>query len=185
MQNKEQFLIGKIHKGDKEAFRELYDLYYTSLCRHAYSFVDDRAVAEDIVQDVFFNLWEKRKSLNIENSLVAYLYRTVYYQSMKYLRRKILEQDHLQEAKLKLREAEILYKRNEFPFSQLDQKVLKEEIKTALDNLPEKTRKVFILSRKHELKNKEIAEHLEINLKTVEYHVSKALLYLREKLIGN
>lgn len=182
MDKKEHEIISKLQHGSKIVFRELFERYYLSLCKYANTLVDNPIEAEDIVQDIFFNLWEKRKSLNIEHSLSAYLYRTVYYQSLKILRKKSIEGANIEDLKIKMKEAEIFYKHYESPFSKLDHKILKLAIKNAIENLPEKTKEVFILSRKKNLKNREIAEFLNISIKTVEYHITKALEIVKDKL---
>lgn len=182
MDKKENLLVNRIKKGDEEAFRELYQQYYTVLCMHAHSVINDVTVSEDIVQEVFFSLWLKRKSLIIEQKLSTYLYRTVYYQCIKYLRRKSLELKFAAEKKYQLREAEMLYKHGDLPYAHINQHELKNQINNTIQELSEKTKEIFILSRKHELKNHEIAEKLNISIKTVEYHIAKALVKLREKL---
>jgi RNA polymerase sigma-70 factor, ECF subfamily len=182
MKNEEHALIYRVTKGNEEAFEELFNLFYTNLCRHAQSIVRQKDVAEDIVQEVFYGLWQKRASLNIEHTLSAYLHRTVYYQCMKYLRRKSLEKNANTDNKYRLLEGEILYKQSEQPFSEIQQKDLKNEINKGIENLPEKTKEIFILSRKYSFKNKEIAERLDIDIKTVEYHMAKALVALRKRL---
>ena len=121
MKNEEHVIISRVIKGDEEAFEELFKLFYTNLCKHAYSIIHQKDIAEDIVQEVFFGLWQKRTSLNIEHALSAYLYRTVYYQCMKYLRRKTLEKKAATDDRYRLLEGEILYTQGEQPFSGIQQ----------------------------------------------------------------
>jgi DNA-directed RNA polymerase specialized sigma24 family protein len=70
-------LLRKIRRGDSEAFRRLFDRWYTPMCRHALMFVGDEQVAEDIVQELFIRLWIRREQLNITTSVRSYLYRSV------------------------------------------------------------------------------------------------------------
>lgn len=162
---------------------ELFRKYYKILRAYAYRLSGDKYVAEDIVQDVYYELWKKRDELVMENAIKFYLFRSIYTKTLNYLNSKNytdreafeestegrIQQIYLQ-SQLSDQESELMYKE------------LQAKVNAVIDSLPEQCKKVFLLSRKYELKNREIAEQLEISVKTVEKHISKALSVLRLSL---
>ena len=88
MNNIDLDIIKRIKRGDKEIFRKLFDIYYQRLYLYAKSYVEETSVSEDIIQDLFFYIWEKRKELIINSSVSSYLYRAVHNRSIQYLRHK-------------------------------------------------------------------------------------------------
>ena len=149
------------------------------LCVYAESIVRDRDVAEDLVQNVFCLLWEKRERMDICESLKSYLYRSVYNAALNVLKHE----------KVKLAFVEFLQKQNvksenniEFFFDEDKQNQLVKEIKRAIDTLPGQCREIFILSRFAGKKNHEIAENLNISTRTVETQLYRAMKRLREEL---
>jgi RNA polymerase sigma-70 factor (ECF subfamily) len=164
-------------------FKKLFSDYYIRLCDYAESFVSDSSIAEDIVQDIFFKLWDKKDDMYIDVSINAYLYRAVHNASIHYLRHKKVSQKHAEYHKIKLQEAELLY------YSTLDttsKDIQSDELekltRDAINSFPDKTKEVFLFSREENLKNQEIADRLNLSLKTVEYHISKALVGLKKAL---
>ena len=159
------------------AFEQLFKMHFRGLHAYAYTIVKDDAVAEDIVQNVFFKVWEKRELLEIESSHKAYLYKAVYHDSLNYLKHKKVKAAHAMH---------VVHQAND-KVENTSGKVLttelKERIHGALNELPEQCRTVFQMSRFEELKYREIAEMLEISPKTVENQMGKALKLLRVKLI--
>jgi RNA polymerase sigma-70 factor, ECF subfamily len=158
----------------EETFEQVFKAHYPALHAYAHVILKDAESAEEIVQTVFLNLWEKRHSLQINISLKAYLYKAVYHQSLNQLKHLKVRQ-RFQEASLKASSSlsqQIEGEENE----------LLERIRATMDALPEKCRMVFQLSRFEELKYAEIAERMGISLKTVEAHMSKALKTLRTDL---
>lgn len=161
----------------------LFRKYYKILRAYAYRLSGDKDMAEDIVQDVYYELWKKRDELVLEEAIKFYLFRSIYTKTLNYLQSKgytdreafeqstegRIQQIYLQ-SHISDQESELIYKE------------LQKEVDTAINSLPEQCKKVFILSRKHELKNREIAEQLGISVKTVEKHISKALSILRLSL---
>jgi len=179
----EKQLLAGLRHGDEKVFRHLFDLYYQRLFLYAFSYGEDNAVSEDIVQEVFFNLWEKRKELIITVSLSSYLFRSVHNRSIQYLRHKKVTDNYQLNYQLKLKEADILYHTSgDYTFSEIQFKEIEKIIKATFESLPDKTKEIFSLSRNHVNTNKEIADKLNIDIKTVEYHITKALGILREAL---
>jgi len=176
MESQEKNIVRLIRKGDKAIFRRLYDLYYHRLLLYAKSYLDTDDEAEDVVQELFIHLYEKRKDVLIYSSLASYFFRSVHNKCIQLLRHRKVVAGHEENQKLKIREAEILYNSSDsFSFSEHKLKEIQQIYTRANDALPEKTREIFRLSREQLKSNKEIAGLLHIQLKTVEYHITKAL----------
>lgn len=158
------------------ALEELFKTHYLQLCNYAYIFLKDTDESEDVVQGVFYQLWKKKDSTEITTSLKSYLFTAVRNNCLKRI-------SHL---KIKNQYKEtVLHMDDKGSNNTMDRIVsreLEEEIKRAIENLPEQCRLIFTLSRQSGLKYTEIAEHLEISVKTVENQMGKALKVLREKL---
>ena len=164
----------RLQQGDEKAFEMIFKANYASLVGYALKILNDREEAEEMVQEVFVTVWEKRRELNIEVSLKSYLYRSVHNRSLNQkakanVRRMYADQ---QSDNHNHTEANTLLHHNE----------LQMQLSQALDKLPEQCRKVFELSRFEGLKYAEIATHMNIALKTVENQMGKALRILREEL---
>ena len=163
------------------AFEMLFKKLYPRLKDFAVKVVKDRDIAEDIVQEVFIKVWERRKQIEVLN-IDAYLFRILRNQCITQIKQiKVIEN-----LKFKiniLRETEEMYRidfiRNE-PYI-LVEKELEREIERTLKELPDRCREVFVLSRINGLKNREIADKLEINIKNVERHISRALKTFRSR----
>lgn len=161
-------LLKEINNGSKNAFKYLYTAYYNELCIFANSYTKDADTAEDLVQNVMVSLWEKKKNISITTSIKSYLYRCVYNQFINHYR-KVKKEFSLQE---ELR-ANIL-----IDFADEDESLTNKKIdliNTEIEKLPTKCKEVFIMSKRQGMKYKEIAEELNITLKTVEAHMCKAL----------
>jgi RNA polymerase sigma-70 factor (ECF subfamily) len=173
-------LFRKIKKGDEEAFELLFYRYYPRLFTFARDVVQSENIANDMVQDVYLKLWEKRGDLR-DISVKNLLYTMVRNQCLNYLRNKRV----INNKKVTLSEmnqVEELYGidfHSKIPEKLLEQQ-LEEEIHHVMNKLPEKSREVFRLSRIKGLKNKEIAEELNVSQKNVEKHISKALQLFRK-----
>ena len=161
---------------NKKIFEELFRTHYKPLCAFANKYLKDIDSAKEIVHDVFVRLWEKRDSIDLEKAIKTYLYTSVNNRSLNYIRdnKKFVRDDFLLENTY-----------NNDNWKETDKLIeldIQEKINATLDALPKKCQKVFRLSRYEDMKYKEIAEHLNISIKTVETHISKALKVLRENL---
>lgn len=172
-------LIQAIVAGDKRAFERLFRTWYVPLCVYAESVVKDRDGAEDLVQGVFCQLWEKREELNIRESLQAYLYRAVYHSALNSLKHE----------RVKLAFCEFTERYGERDENDIErfmdrenQELLSREIHKAIDTLPEQCREIFLLSRFSGKKSQEIADKLGISLRTVEAQLYRAMKHLKSKL---
>jgi RNA polymerase sigma-70 factor (ECF subfamily) len=172
----EKNTVKRIKQGDKEVFHKLFEIYYQRLFLYAKSYVGDTDTAKDIVQDLFINLWEKRKNLVITSSLSSYFFRAIHNRSIQFLRRKQVISRYKDRHMLKLKEAEILYNTSgDFIFSEVQFNEIHCILNRTYNSLPPKTREVFRLSREEAKSNQYIANTLNINIKTVEYYITKAL----------
>ena len=168
---------------DFAALETLFKRFYKPLRAYAFRFVGDKDLSEDVVQDVFFELWKRRESIRFEDAAVkSYLFRAVYTHALNALNKKPQNVCSLEPA----READILdqyvtsYMQNSEQSLLL--KELEEEIMSYINTLPPQCHKIFMLSRSYGLKNREIAEQLDISVKAVEKQISKALYGLKQHL---
>lgn len=165
-------LVDLIKLDDEAAFQRIYDKYVARLYASAYNLLRDQIASEEIVQELFIQLWIKRHELEIDN-LNSYLYMSVRNRVLMGLRKKKLELDN---AALEFLES------NYSSDTLIREKQMNQEIDQAIQELPDKCREIFILSRKEQLSNREIAELMNISVKTVENHITKALHKLRGSL---
>ena len=171
--DKELYL--KLKEGDERAFKALFEKYYAFLCHFASQFLNDSEMAEEIVQELFVRIWEKRESLTIETSVKHYFFKSVKNQCL----------NQLQHQKIKLRYAGKVKETSHQdidPSQNYIEVDLFERIEKSIDSMPKKRQEIFRLSREQGLKYKEIAEQLNISIKTVEAQMGLALKYLREEL---
>jgi RNA polymerase sigma-70 factor (family 1) len=166
----------QISRGDKKAFELMFNTYYQSLCNYACSMLKDIDEAEEVVQNTFFNIWNKREVLQISTSFKSYVYRAVQNDCLNKIKHGKVRSVYAADYKSSMS--------NGYADSAqvLDAKELGKQINEALDSLPEQCGIVFKLSRFENLKYSEIAEQLEISVKTVENHMGKALKLMRSQL---
>ena len=160
--------------GDERAFSALYALFSPALTRHLLTKVSDIGVAEDILHDLFLSLWRSRQQLAAIENLSAYLYSSCRYLVLAHYRKKI----HLAYS-IDVQEVDILDESMSIE-DRLHYRYLIDMVANAIENLPEKCREVFKLSRNEALSNKEIAHKMDISVSTVEKHIGKAISRLRD-----
>jgi RNA polymerase sigma-70 factor (ECF subfamily) len=163
--------------GDEAVFEKVFKTYFKALHAYAFTILRDDTIAEEMVQIVFMKIWEKKGHLALQTSLKAYLYRSVYNESMNYLKHqkvKLKYQVHTQHH---------MKQDTDNASHQMQHNELEDRLHKALNELPEGCRTIFQLSRFEELKYQEIADRLQISIKTVENQMGKALKTLRLKLI--
>lgn len=171
-----EWLAG-IRAGEESAFDAVFRAYYARMVRVSEAMVGSRAPAEEIAQEVMLELWRRRQTLGVDTSLQAYLFRATRNRTLNYLRHeKVAQRGSLFAAPEMVAQPEG------------DRGLVEAEIDVALKNaiaqLPPRCREVFELSRLHGLKYSEIAETLDISVKTVEAQMGKALKIIRERLAG-
>lgn len=166
------------HTGISEIeFEQVFKSHFKALHAYACTILKDESQAEELVQHVFFKLWEKKEQVNITQSVQAYLYRSVYNECLNYLKHQKVKKAH---------QSHTLYTSGSAsePVSKgLVAKELQQKINEALKQLPEQCRTIFQMSRFEELKYREIAEKLNLSIKTVENQMGKALKIMRMQLV--
>lgn len=169
-----------LRHGDISAFEHIYAEYYERLLNYADRLLNDIETARDVVQQVYYKMWENRQSLNIELSVKAYLFKSVYNYSLNTLAHQKNIQQYEQKQMTDFYFSEVV----QTPEAEMAlwQSDIEKALKEAIDTLPEKCREVFLLSKIEGLKNREIAEKLGISEKTVERHITIAISKLREEL---
>ncbi len=155
-------------------FEQLFKKKFKPLTIFAYKYLKDTDLAKEIVHEAFIKLWENRNSIDSNKNVNAYLYTTVSNLSLNYIRdhKKFVSTEEVFDWNVNPTDFENLAIRNE----------VTQAIVTAIDKLPPKMRKVFIMSRYENLSHKEIAQKLGISTKTVENQINKALKRLRKDL---
>ncbi|MDP3945254.1 MAG: RNA polymerase sigma-70 factor [Lutibacter sp.] len=171
----ESTLISQLKKGNEDALNHVYKLYYSQLYNYTKTLCGNDDLAKDIVQETMIKIWRKSSTLNIQSSLRGYLLKSIYYHFIDTQRRIIKETNQLNFLK-----QEALLEFSEISSDDLESIYL--AIDLEIDNLPTQCKEVFLLGKKEGLKYKEIADKLNISIKTVERHMSIALKKLRKKL---
>jgi RNA polymerase sigma-70 factor (ECF subfamily) len=167
----DETLLALLKKDADKAIELLFRQYYSYVCKMVYRVVPQANVAEDLAQDIFFEMWRRKDQLNI-TSIRAYLRRAALNRTLNYIR----------DRKIKWEDDQMLpdLQNTDTPTQQLVEAAeLEQFIEQAIDQLPEKCRLVFVLSRFEELSHREIADQLGISEKTVENQISKAIKYIR------
>ncbi|MCU0361980.1 MAG: RNA polymerase sigma-70 factor [Bacteroidales bacterium] len=168
-------ITGRIRNGDAAAFESLFRSSYVSLVRYGLTIIKDKDTAEEIVQDLFFRLWQERNKIRIESSLNGYLFRSVHNRCLHHIEHLRVVERHAEEA---------LYTNNETaatPSELLIHKEMQSRIASVLEKLPERCGQIFCLSRFEGLKYSEIAERLAVSVKTVEANMGRALKEFRKE----
>ena len=176
VQTSDPEIVQAIRKGDEAAYERTFRFYYPRLCNYASSLLKDEEDAEEIVQTVFITIWEKREELEITLSLKSYLYRAVHNHCLNRFKHASVKEAY--------REYSINYipQSYESVTESIHADELAERIEKAIRLLPEQCQKAFRMSRFEELKYQEIADQLNISIKTVENQIGKALKILRNEL---
>jgi len=166
-----------LSKRDEVAFEQVFKTHFKNLHAYAFTILKDEDEAEEMVQQVFFKLWERSEHLSFSGSIAAYLYRAVHNESLNFIKHQKVKADH------QMHVAYSMKNRSEQAQPKMIRKELENKFREALNELPEQCRTVFQLSRFEDMKYKEIADKLDISVKTVENHMGKALKLLRTKLV--
>ncbi|MEZ5106910.1 MAG: RNA polymerase sigma-70 factor [Draconibacterium sp.] len=182
MDKKEGQLLRKIRNNDEVAFKVIYNNYYPRLYFFILEFIPLKDLAENIVQDTFITLWNKRRELREDTNLASYLFSVAKNNCLYRLRdsryKQKLFSNSLNIGELQLNtEALSAIDTSTFAFQEIEQIIEK-----TLEGLSPQCRRVFELSRFEDLKNREIAEELDVSVKTVEGHITKSLKILKEAL---
>ena len=179
MSSSETDLILEMKNDSREAFFIFYQKYLPVVENFAFSLVKDSEISREISQNVFIKIWDRRKKLDDIESFKSYLFRmtrnAVYDYFHSYRSRTVSFEDMSGRMNI----SDIIV---EDKSCNIDSKNLLMKVLIEMDRLPEKCKKIFIMSRMLGMKNKEIADSLSVSVKTVEYHISNALAILRKTL---
>ncbi|MEZ0129508.1 RNA polymerase sigma-70 factor [Flavobacterium sp. LBUM151] len=172
-------LVQLLQQGKDKAFDELYFRYRDVLVRFVYMRMKSLQVSEEIVQEVFTTIWERRRTLVIQKNFSAYIYTSVRYMTLDYIKSHAITDQYIKEV--------VERSTNDYSSTTTtESSIYYEELQVAVDKaaslLPEKSKQVFILSRIKHYTNKEIAQELNVSHETVKYHISYALKFMRNYL---
>jgi len=169
----EQELVRKIILCDQRAFKELFHLYYKRLCRFAFLFLQSKEVSEEVVSDVFFNIWGKREQLNPEGNIRSLLYTAVRNNAIDYRRGKTINiQDNINVYELKIEDTET--------DTEIDIELYQKRLQKSFDLLPDRCKMIARLHFNDELSYKEIAEILKISPYTVKAQIVIAINKIKD-----
>jgi RNA polymerase sigma-70 factor (ECF subfamily) len=169
-------IIRRIRQGDIRQFETLFRSSYVSLVKYAGTLIKDKDTAEEIVQDLFFRIWQEREKLKIESSLNGYLFRAVHNRCLHHIEHLKVVERHAREM------AYSPATESENPADIIHYKELQAKIAEILEKLPERCGTIFCMNRFEGLKYSEIAEKLSVSVKTVEANMGKALKEFRKAL---
>lgn len=165
-------LINEIANNNYLSYNKLFNRYYSPLCSYVYNMVDDKNDAEDIIQELFLNLWKNRKKLEIHTKVSLYLYKSAKNLTLNYIRDNRKYKNSVQYEELK----------NDF-YTVNEEALELQEFRRALNNcinrLPERNKEILLLHRVKGLKQKEISENLNISVKTIKNQIWLAMLRLK------
>jgi len=170
--------IGLIKQGSQKAFERLFKDHFKNLHAYAYTFLKDDEMAEEVVQNVFCRIWEKRDQLKTDGSIKAYLYRSVHNESLNYLKHQKVRANFGVYYAGEMEQ----FGNDDSASKKLLTAELQKHIEKALSELPEQCRIIFQLSRFEQLKYQQIADQMGLSIKTIENQMGKALRVMRQKL---
>ncbi len=173
LQKDDNELLLLIKQNNAKALKKLYEKYYERLCKFSYYYVKSIEISEEVVSDVFLNIWLNRDNVEIKSSLKSYLFSSVRNRSINYL---IKEKRNLEN--IEVFDLENLKAASVTPYEALKYKDLEDAIKSIIQKLPPQRRLIFRMSRIDGLKYKEIAEVLSISVNTVQNQMVKAVKFI-------
>ncbi len=175
-------IVRLIQSRDEKAFRKLFDSYYQLLYAYARKFVEED-IAHDVVQDLFATIWQKADQIHIRTSVQNYLISGVRNNCLHWLEKQKVRKKYINELTIKLAINEInFYTDSNTNYNSLIEAEIQGKMQEAVSRLSPQCRKIFIMSRMEGRKNREIAEELNISVKTVEKHLSKSLKKIKGEL---
>lgn len=173
----EKLTLLALKQGDERVFESVFKQFYEPLCIHARRYVIDPDQAEEVVQDMFFKMWDRRDALSINTSLPAYLYKAVTNHALNFIKYQKQARQYQDYIGFRVDENVAPSAHDTLVHSDLEL-----QFKGLVKELPEKRRLIFEMNRFEGMKYNEIATKLNISSKTVEIQISKALEFLRSKL---
>jgi RNA polymerase sigma-70 factor (ECF subfamily) len=172
----EHLLVVRLVEGDKNAFSEIFSIYYKDLVMFAFSLTKEMTISEEIVQETFVKLWEDHEDLEVKTSLKSLLLKSVQNRCIDWHRHNKIVNDH--KKYLLLNNSFFEYNTENY----LTWSELNDLVEIAMKKMPEKMKQAYEMNRKDGLKYQEIADNLSVSVRTVEVRISQALEFLRKEL---
>jgi len=169
--------INGLRTGDSRAFENIYNEFWESLYAVAYNRLKSREAVEEILQELFTDLWNRRERLTINSSLPAYLHAALKYKILNFIHSQKLRQNFSQD------HPDYLFSADNSTQEVLAFEELYEQLEKGLEKLPEKCRLVFKMSRQEQKSSKEIAAELNVSHRTVQTHIHQAIKFLKKELV--
>jgi len=177
----ENKVLIRLKEGDSNAFESVFRSWYEPLVHFAEEYISDLESARNIVQNIFMKLWEKHELVDPDSNLKSYLYIATRNACLSHIRHLRIENVFFEKSRKSFDDLQLNYEAlEELKMEQIDFSNLEKLIQDTIDTLPERCREVFLMSRYDEMKNKEIAEKLNISVKAVEANITRAITKLRE-----
>lgn len=169
-------LIKQLKSENKVAINEVYELYSNRLYRFIYGYLKSEADTLDVIQEVFIRLWNSRHHLKEDTNIEAFVFTVARNTIISAFRKKATEKEYLENLKL------LVIKNSSDTESLVEYNLLSEKVKEIVSQLPNQRKRIFILSKEKGYTNQTIANELQISIKTVEDHMTKARKFLKENL---
>lgn len=173
----ERDTIRRLKSGDDQAFELLYYKYFRKLCAFTNKYLNDYEATQEVVQEVFFNIWKNRSDLDANKSITSYLFQLAKNKSLNIIKHSQVKDKYLNVIKTAYLAGDFIDSHDSLLAKEIEMKTQK-----VIDSLPEQCRKIFLMSRHEGKKHKEIAEELDISVKTVETQIGRALNVFRKEL---
>jgi len=170
----QEFVLRKLKAGDEDSFNFIFNNYYRGMVLFAMDYITDQDKAEDIAQGVFIKIWEDREKIEVKTSLRSYIFKSVQNRCLDYIKHNNIRKRT--EKYIINSEPSYIYENDYLSFDLL------EKAESSINNLPDAVKKIFKMSRFENKKYREIADSLNISIKTVEANIGKALRTLRKDL---
>jgi RNA polymerase sigma-70 factor, ECF subfamily len=179
----EKNILEQIRKGDTKAFESLFKSYFGQLLNYAKEILKDHDLAEEMAEEAFVKFWENREKINIDTSIRAYLFRSVFNQCLNHFKHmKVRDKYKLFFLHHICPEEMYATYSFDFPLSGIFEKELEHLVEKSIAKLPNQCREIFIMSRYEDMQNDLIAKKLGISVSTVKTQISRALVKLRKDL---
>lgn len=179
----EKKMFASVRKGDEQAFGVFYKKYQPRLFAFCYGIIGDEEAAKDIVQESFITFWESRNVIQVDYSVISYLFKIAHSRCCRYLRRCSVKSNFSDLSELELNEIELaFYNEDKNITSSIYFKEMEDAYEKAVEKLPKQCQMVFIMSQKEEMKSNEIADKLSLSLRTVENHLYRATKFIRDEM---
>ncbi len=176
-------LLEKVKTGDMKAFEQLYKSLHPRMFVYSRRFISDPETSKDILQELFTDFWNKKEEINIQTSVSAFLFKMLHNRCIDYLRAEVVKNNFSSLSSLRLSEVKYrYYDFEEDPFPTIFMSEISKITEQVIENLSPQAREIFDMSRNQGLKSSEIAEKMNLSVRTVEKHIYQTLKILKIQL---